>query len=78
MKMKLHTNTGVTQLMRKKFTAIWKAQKALPCQSTVGKCFCLMPSANAEKQSAVLHVTYASVCKDYLEQMRSIKNVRGS
>lgn len=38
--------------------------------------FLLMPSAHTEEQSAALHLTCASGCKDYLEQMLNIKTTQ--
>ena len=37
--------------------------------------FLLMPSAHTEEQSAALHLTYASGCKDYLEQMLNMEQM---
>lgn len=62
----------------------WKRKLLLP-RSTKGSpmsrvlwtdaYFLLKPSAHTEEQSAALHLTYTSGCKDYLEQMLNMEQM---
>lgn len=73
---KHQTRSVWTQLMEKKVTVTQKHKgfssvKALWTDAY----FLLMPSAHTEEQSATLHLTYASVWKDYLEQTLNMKQM---